>query len=584
VKPVAPVKPPKSPELKPRWPGIVCANRSRHKAAIEFPFSMPKLRPLAIRPEVAALAVAAYIVAIFNVAFWTGLVGAIYPVGLHDGLLLGAVAIILWLATGLFLGLFAAPYIFKPVAIIVLLLSAGAAYAMAEFGVVFDMGMIANILQTDPAEAGDLMTGKYLRHMLVWAGLPILAVLAIKLTPRRAWDEVRFKAVSGVAIAAIMLALAFPFAGDLMSVFRSQKSLQHQLIPFSVLAGLKSYVATRLAASRTGTLATFGADAMPGPGWSARPAKTITVLVVGETARAHNFALNGYDRQTNPQLSKLTDLINFPDVASCGTATAQSLPCMFSGLGRQGSTLASSWNQEGLLDILQRSGFSMFWRDNQSGCKGVCDRIPNDNIMPVNAKKFYESVASFDEKLLDSLQGWIDGVTGRGVIVLHMMGSHGPAYFKRYPKAFEVFEPACHETQFTHCDRDHIVNAYDNSIVYTDHVLARIIEILRRNDAHGVNTAMMYLSDHGESLGEHGLYLHGLPYVIAPIEQRRVPWLMWLSPTFQRAFAVSTDCLLRRPAGALSHDNFFHTVLGLLDVTTTVYDKALDVTAACTTR
>jgi lipid A ethanolaminephosphotransferase len=324
----------------------------------------------------------------------------------------------------------------------------------------------------------------------------------------------------------------------------------------------------------------FGEDARKGPAWSERPGRTLTILVIGETARAANFSLNGYQRETNPLLSKVPDLINYTKVVSCGTATAQSLPCMFSGLGRTSQSLRTI-QRDGLLQILQRAGFSVLWRENQGGCAGVCKGVPMELLERAGTRALFELGESRDENLVKGLQEKIDAMQGDAVIVLHMMGSHGPAYYKRYPAEFERFQPACKESQFSRCERSQIINGYDNTIVYTDYVLSQVIELLRLNDSRGLPSAMLYLSDHGESLGENNLYLHGLPYAIAPDVQKQVPMLLWLSPRLQANFRVDAACLENRRHEPVSHDNFFHSVLGLLDVETKEYRRDLDIFAGC---
>jgi lipid A ethanolaminephosphotransferase len=161
------------------------------------------------------------------------------------------------------------------------------------------------------------------------------------------------------------------------------------------------------------------------------------------------------------------------------------------------------------------------------------------------------------------------------------MGSHGPAYYKRYPDAFERFRPACKQSQFSRCTNQEIVNAYDNSIVYTDYVLSRLIELLQDYDRDGIATSMIYLSDHGESLGEDNLYLHAMPYAIAPDVQKHIPLVLWLSPRYQAEFAVDMSCMKARKDRPVSQDNLFHSVLGVLDVQTKVYDSKLDIFAPC---
>ena len=161
-----------------------------------------------------------------------------------------------------------------------------------------------------------------------------------------------------------------------------------------------------------------------------------------------------------------------------------------------------------------------------------------------------------------------------------MKGSHGPAYFRRYPREFEFFTPACGKVDLDRCSRQEIVNAYDNTLRYTDHVLGRTIALLQRN-AERFDAVMLYVSDHGESLGENGLYLHGLPYALAPREQTHVPMLLWLSEGMRRRLDISTECLAERQRRPLSHDYVFHSVLGLSNVRTALYRQDRDLFRGC---
>jgi lipid A ethanolaminephosphotransferase len=538
-----------------------------------------------VKPAIAAFALAAYFVLFLNGAFWKRLFEAVAPAGnptsTYDWLFLAAIGIGLFLLCAMFFGLFTLPYVFKPVVITLLFASAAAAYFMREYGIVIDSSMVTNTLQTDRAEAGDLLTFKFFAYVTAFGGLPAIVVALTRLDMASWPQEFRFRAISGGALTVLLLAILAPFAMNLTSVFREHMILKHELVPFNYLGALSKHASRLRESVKKVVIAPFGGDARKGASWPARTGKSITVLVVGETARAQNFSLNGYARPTNPKLATVPDLINFTDVASCGTATAASLPCMFSGLGRSGSNEQTAHKQEGLLDILKRVGLTVHWRDNQSGCKGICARVPTEIVATPEPKKFYELAVSFDDKLIDGLQEWIDKVPDHGVVVLHMMGSHGPAYFKRYPSTHEVFKPACKDTQFSRCSRDELVNAYDNTIVYTDHVLHRLIELLKANDARNVATSMVYVSDHGESLGERGLYLHGMPYALAPREQTWVPMMMWLSPRFQASYGVSASCVADKRKATLSHDNFFHSVMGMLDISSRVYDPALDLFAVC---
>jgi lipid A ethanolaminephosphotransferase len=541
---------------------------------------MPTIKP-ELRYDLAVYGLAAYFVFVLNGAFWRRLFAAAPPAVVYDWAFLAAVAVILLLVTSMAASVIAIGRLFKPAAALLLIVCAAASYFMGAFGTVIDSGMIINVLQTDRAEASDLMTWRLVAHVLLWGVAPAVLLALLPIQRRPLIDELKRRVVSGFVIVSVIAAVSYPFFKNLASVFREHSILRHELLPFNIISGVSRVAGMQFRKSKPKTIAAFGTDAAKGSTWSQRGEKSVTVLVIGETARAHNFSLNGYGRETNPQLKSIEGLVNFSKVMSCGTATAQSLPCLFSGLGQNGASHSIAVEQEGLLDILQRAGLSLLWRDNQSGCKGICFRIPSVSVALPEPKKFYELAVSYDDRLLEGLQAWIDQLQGHGVLVLHMIGSHGPAYFKRYPEAFERFKPACRDTQFSHCGRDTIVNAYDNSILFTDHVLASLIGILGANDARGIPTAMTYVSDHGESLGEGGIYLHGLPYALAPIEQKHVPWLWWLSPGYQKVSGVTSDCLKAQAGTALTHDHFFHTVLGLLDVRTKTHVAKLDLTAAC---
>jgi lipid A ethanolaminephosphotransferase len=303
------------------------------------------------------------------------------------------------------------------------------------------------------------------------------------------------------------------------------------------------------------------------------------VVVVGETARAANFSLNGYARETNPELAA-RGVINFEQASSCGTATAVSVPCMFQNVGRDGYKDSMANSREGLLDVLQRAGVGVLWRDNNSGCKGACVREPYEDVSHIEVDAMCDPGECHDEVLLNGLQAYLDSLNHDAVIVLHMKGSHGPAYYKRYPAAFEKFTPVCKSNQLDRCQQAEIVNAYDNSLLYTDHVLAKTIDLLQHNSQR-LDTGMLYLSDHGESLGENGIYLHGLPYAMAPSEQTHIPMLMWMSSGLEKRQGIAASCLEAKGKQPVSQDNLFHSVLGLMDVHTEAYHADLDLFRSC---
>jgi len=300
--------------------------------------------------------------------------------------------------------------------------------------------------------------------------------------------------------------------------------------------------------------------------------KSAVVLVVGETARAAEFSLNGYQRNTNPRLSSL-NIINFADVQSCGTDTAESLPCMFSHLGKAGYSRNEAKRYENLLDVLQRAGVQVIWRDNNSGSKGIGDRVTYEDQVNVHDEPLCSTGECYDEILLKDLGKLLSQNSGDMFIILHQKGSHGPSYYKRSPKDFKLFLPECTKDSVQDCDQQSIINAYDNTIVYTDYVLAKLIDLLK---AQTYSTAMLYVSDHGESLGENNIYLHGLPYAFAPKQQTHVPMIFWASDRFLHEKSIDSAKLEQTSSGRFSHDNLFHSMLGLFHVTTAIYRPELD--------
>jgi lipid A ethanolaminephosphotransferase len=311
----------------------------------------------------------------------------------------------------------------------------------------------------------------------------------------------------------------------------------------------------------------------------------VLVLVVGETARAANFSLGGYGqdpakgprRDTTPVLRALQtagELHYFSRVTSCGTNTQASVPCMFSHQGKEAHE-SSKARFENLLDVLQRAGLGVVWLDNQSGCKGVCDRIPSLDTRELKDPRHCTSGECFDEVMLSVLDQQIaalpDERKAKGiVVVMHQMGSHGPAYYKRSPPEHKAFLPECSSNALPDCSRETLVNAYDNSIRYTDYFLGQTVQWLKRQPGP---SAMLYVSDHGESLGENNLYLHGMPYALAPDVQKHVPMVLWLSEAMRQRHTLQTACVQQQEARDWSHDHLFHSVLGLLDVQTEVYQR-----------
>ena len=529
-------------------------------------------------------AVALLLAVAANLNFWSAFVHAIG--GLSPGhlpLLAGSFTIVVLLFYAL-LTLVSFRFVAKPAIIALLLGASAAAWFINEYGIVIDRAIIQSIFETDPHEAAELLNWRLVLFVALTGGLPSLLVARADIGFPAGLRGLARRAgvVAGaLALAALLLVLLFK---SLAPAVREHRELRYLLTPTNAIQALSGYLRNRW--STPTPLAPLGRDAVKGRSWAnaaSRGRRTVTVIVVGETARAANFSLNGYARQTNPHLAHQEGLINFARVQSCGTATAVSVPCVFSAMGRERYDDVKARHQEGLLDVLSHAGLRVLWRDNNSGCKGVCDRVAFlDMATPGGANKHCVGDECYDEGLLDGLPELIRQSKQDLVIVLHQKGSHGPAYARRYPAGFGRFGPVCDSGEFDSCTRASIAAAYDNTILYTDYFLSRTIDTLREaaRDS-GVDTSMLYFSDHGESLGENNMYLHGAPWLFAPSEQTHVPMMLWMSDGFSRRFGIDRACLAARRDQPLSHDNVFHSVLGMLDIDTAVLNPRLDLFHAC---
>jgi lipid A ethanolaminephosphotransferase len=466
----------------------------------------------------------------------------------------------------------------KPILSLLFIVTAAATFYMDKYTVFFNTEMVRNILRTDVKEASELFSLNFCLHMLVYGVLPSLLIwkLRLKRAPFRRAALIRIAYIGGaLLIAGASIMLVFQ---DFSSLMRNQKEVRFLVTPSNYLFSLARVVAADTAQANTPKIP-ISADAHMAAGWQQRTKPMLFVLVVGETTRAANWGLNGYAHQTTPELGKL-DVINFPHATSCGTNTEVSVPCMFSTYGRRNYDEKAIRAHESLLHVIAHAGVKTLWRDNQAGCKGVCDGLEEQRLDSSKNAALCDSERCLDEILLDGMDGEIQRAkNGNLFVVLHQLANHGPAYYKRYPAAMRVFAPTCDTADLSKCTQEEIVNAYDNGVLYTDHFLAKTINYLKTQTSY--DTAMLYLSDHGESLGEHGIYLHGLPYSIAPKEQTEVPMVMWLSQGFASSFGLNRDCLAKRSGNHVSQDNLFHSILGMLQIESKYYDKTMDLSAGC---
>ena len=449
--------------------------------------------------------------------------------------------------------------------LILITISAFSSYFMMKYGILIDKDMLQNVVETDWNETQGLIGTGLFFHLVLFLFIP--AMINKKMNIQWGGFGHQLKVwLTLLIITFILLAgfLQFNYK-ELSSFFRNHREVKHLAVPFNAISASIS-VGEKIVASAFPTefqLVALNAK-LTTPINKIKP--NLFVMIVGETARADHFTLNGYHRNTTPKLLQLLDntpdsMVNFSDVASCGTATAISVPCMFSYLNQASYDADIAKNSDNVLDILQRAGVDVTWLDNNSGCKGMCDRILTQNIINCDGEQCsdLELIPAFVRKVA-SIPPSKDAF-----IVMHQLGSHGPEYFKRSTVSQKKFFPECETNQLQKCSQQAIINAYDNSILATDELIAETIESLKTLESE-YNVGLLYISDHGESLGENGVYLHGLPYRIAPEAQKHVPMLIWLSDSFKHENNFDWENTIANKDKSISHDLLFNLILELMNI------------------
>jgi lipid A ethanolaminephosphotransferase len=516
------------------------------------------------------LIVAISLTAFYNGTFFSKLLGVYLLTG-QNVWFVCSVFILLVAASGTLFSFFSSKYTTKPMLILIVLLSSFASYFMDSYGAMIDVTMLQNLFETDVHEASDLFSFKLLVYFFLLGVIPAVLIYKAKIIYRSFARELINRVIFLICSISVIAASLFTFSASYASFIRENKPVRYYANPLSYIYAAGKYVDEEVSFGEAQAFESLGEDALIPASDTDRE---LIVMVVGETARADRFSLNGYERKTNPLLEKEA-VISFSDFYSCGTSTAISVRCMFSFLNQKEFTKVKANAADNVLDVLTRAGVSVLWRDNNSNSKNVADRVTYQNFMAPGTNPDCD-LECRDTGMLVGLQDYIDSVKkGDILIVLHQMGNHGPAYFKRYPETFEVFTPTCLSNQLETCSAEEINNTYDNVIVYTDYFLAKIIGLLKENSP-AFEAAMFYVSDHGESLGESGIYLHGLPYSLAPKEQKHVPALMW----FGEGMDIDMSPVKAKQDQRLSHDYVSHTLLGLMELESEVYNKSLDILSA----
>ena len=515
------------------------------------------------------LIISIFFVFFYNLDFYANTL-RVYPFITQNYGFLFSLPVVLFTLTALIFTLVASKWTTKPMLIFALIASSMAAYFMDTYHVVLDDSMLRNTLQTDMKESLDLLSIKQVLYFIFLGLLPAYFVFKAPLSYRNVGQELFSKLKQSLLLILIMALAIFAFSKHYTSFAREHKPLRYSTNPTYWIYSVGKYI-DKTFASGPIVVAPLGLDAKIMTKADALP--KLIIMVVGEAVRADHFSLNGYSNETTPLL-KHEDVLNLPHVSSCGTSTAASVPCMFSVYSKSEYSYKKGIRSENVLDVLAHTKkVSVLWRDNNSDSKGVAIRVPFEDYRTDKTNSICVEGECRDIGMLIGLNDYIKAQAGKDIlIVLHQMGNHGPAYFKRYEKSFEKFTPVCETNQLEECSQAEISNAYDNAILYTDSFLVKTIALLKQHmQTH--QTAMLYMSDHGESLGENGIYLHGLPYFMAPDAQTHVAALMWFDKSFKETLNMSQIDLSQN----YSHDNLFHSLLGLFNVQTSAYKQQLDI-------
>lgn len=283
--------------------------------------------------------------------------------------------------------------------------------------------------------------------------------------------------------------------------------------------------------------------------------KEVCVLIIGESARRDHFSLYGYDRETNPLLKN--DSVTALIAKSAATYTTEGLKALL-------SYTPSSKLYEILPNYLYRTGVDVVWRTTNWGEPPV--HIDKYYTITDIKQQYPNSDERYDEILLEGLENEIErNNKEKQLIVLHTNTSHGPTYFKKYPSAFETFKPVCTTVEMSKSNQEELINAYDNTILYTDYLIHSVIDKLRK--IKDVRSCVLYVSDHGESLGENNLYMHGVPMIMAPAEQIEIPFIVWTSDS-------TTQVKNLKEVGQY---HVFHSTLYFLGIDSPIFNEELNV-------
>ena len=443
-----------------------------------------------------------------------------------------------------YIGLYLLRNVGKWLLVVFFNINAIAVYFVNTYGVIIDKSMIGNVINTNFEESSSFFSFSLIVYIVFLGILPSLLLFKIKT------EKVKTKSflIQVFVTLFLLLSLAYANSPNWLWIDKNSKTVGGLAMPWSYVVNTISFYNSKYKKNQKQIL-------LPNATLKDNK-KSITVLVIGESARSQNFSLYGYEKDTNPLLSKIDNVHSYK-AESCATYTTAGVKCIleYKNTGKLFEILPN---------YLFRNDIEVIWRTTNWG-------EPTVNIKNFQNKKDLRKLCKtnecdYDGVLLSGLREQIlASKKNKILVVLHTSTSHGPTYYKKYPEEFNKFTPVCKSVELANCTQEELINAYDNTIVYTDYILSNLIGELKQLEEY--NSSMIYISDHGESLGENNLYMHGLPVSMAPKEQLDIPFIVW----------VSDDSRKLKDNKMLSQHNVFHSILDFLAIESPIYDQNMSI-------
>ncbi len=483
---------------------------------------------------------------LFHLPFYTFVFNNIDYINVHGVITIVSLIILMLVLNSFvfYLICFLSPFVGKFLLVSFFIVNAIAVYFINTYGVIIDESMIGNVVNTNYKESSAFFSMKLISYIVLLGIVPAIYIIKVKII------NATFKRflITSLCNLLFIIILIFANSSNWLWIDKNSKTLGGLVMPWSYSVNTSLFYIHKYRKNKKEILLP---DAV-----IKDDTKSVVVLVIGESARSQNFSLYGYNKNTNPLLSKIANLFHFK-ATSCATYTTAGLKCIL-------EHSATDESYETLPNYLFRNNVEVIWRTTNWGEPPLhIKNYQNSRFLMQNCKG---EGCSYDEILLSGLKEQILASTKRKVLILlHTSTSHGSTYSKKYPPRFGIFTPVCNSVELGNCSHTELINAYDNAIVYTDYILAKVIDDLKQlKDYH---SAMIFVSDHGESLGEKNLYMHGMPLSLAPKEQYEIPFIVW----------VSDDSRQLKPNKILSQNHVFHSVLKFLNIQSPVYNEELSI-------